>query len=107
MVSDWAKYLKRLQPSEPPTPSLRGTSHIAISDVDGNSDVVYCVAERKPYGTREDKKAGGEAFTFAKASTSAKATVDEPKDKEAAARDPPSPRLRRIKGGHAAAVQGP
>ena len=28
-------------------------------------------------------------------------------DKEAAARDPPSPRLRRIKGGHAAAVQGP
>ena len=41
------------------------------------------------------------------ASTSAKATVDEPKDKEVAARDPPSPRLRRIKGGHAAAVQGP
>ena len=31
------------------------------------------------------------------ASTSAKATVDEPKDKEAAARE----------GGHAAAVQGP
>ena len=72
-----AKYLRRLQPPEPPNPSLRGTSHIAICDAGGNSDVVYYAAERKPYGTREDEKAGGDA--------------------EAAARE----------GGHAAAVQGP
>ena len=52
----------------------------------GGSGVVQWAAERKPYGTREDKKAGGDASTFAKASTSAKATVDEPKGKEAAAR---------------------
>ena len=44
-----------------PRPSLRGTSHIAICDASGNSDVVYYAAERKSYGTREDKKAGGDA----------------------------------------------
>ena len=37
------------------------------------------------------------------ASTFAKATVDESVDKQAAARNPPSPRLRRIKGGDEAA----
>ena len=39
------------------------------------------------------------------ASTSAKATVDEPKDKEAAARDPPLPRLWWIKGENAGAEE--
>ena len=48
-----------------PRPSLRGTSHIAICDASGNWDVVYYAAERKPYGTREDKKAGGDASSSA------------------------------------------
>ena len=37
------------------------------------------------------------------ASTYAEATVDESADRQAAARNPPSPRLRRIKGGDEAA----
>ena len=59
------QYLKRFQPLEPPNPSLRATSHIAICDAGGNSDVVYYAAERNPYGTREDKKVGGDASSSA------------------------------------------
>ena len=41
----------------------------------GGSGVVQWAAERKPYGTREDKKAGGDASTFAKATVDRKAAA--------------------------------
>ena len=37
-----AKYLRRLQPPEPPNPSLRGTSHIAICDVPRDGEDKNC-----------------------------------------------------------------
>ena len=37
-----------------------------ICDADGNLGVVYYTAERKPYGTREDKKFGGDAEAAAR-----------------------------------------
>ena len=40
---------------------MRATSHIAIGDASGNLDVIYYAAERRSYGTREDKKVAGDA----------------------------------------------
>ena len=37
-----------------------------ICDAGGNLDVIYYAAERKSYGTREDKKAGGDAEAAAR-----------------------------------------
>jgi len=36
-----------------------------ICDAGGNLDVIYYAAERKSYGTREDKKTGGDASSSA------------------------------------------
>ena len=55
-----------VQTDYPTNQSLRATSHIRISAVGGKLDVVYYAAERKSYGTREDKKAGGDAEAAAR-----------------------------------------
>ena len=67
---------------------------------------VYNVWRREKHGTSKNKKTGGDASSFAKASTFAKATVDESEDKEAAAGNPPSPRLWWTKGRDEAADEG-